>query len=366
VFGVSGEPTSGPPPAGVEVWQRSSDATLSDPPATASAALRWVRDGGHPYDRYLTDSTMADLEALLEGFRPDAAVVETLSLYRYVEVLKQRGLPVALDAHDVETPLHQGMVELRARAGGVPPLVASVARRHESVERAAFETADQVWACSHRDAKLIRRLFRGSAPVEVVPNTIDVDGYVQSSATSARKPHSVVFSGSFGYPPNAQAALWLGREVLPQLASRFSDAQLALVGRAPTREMLALAGEDPRITIAGDVPDVRPHLAEASVMAVPLFVGSGTRFKVLEGFASRLPVVSTAKGMEGLDVRAGQHYLAGETADSFASAVVALWSDSAVAEGLAERALACVRERYSWPVSARRIQAALARLGGAG
>ena len=363
VFGVSSEPASGPPPAGVEVWRCSTDTSISDPPATAAAALRWLRDGGHPYDRFLTDAIAGELEALVEDFRPGVAVIETLALYRYLGFFKQRGLPVALDAHDVETPLQRGMLESGVRAGSVPsPVATRLMAQIEAVERAAFDTADQVWACSHRDARLIRGLFSGCAPVEVVPNTVDVDGYSRASAAVAGNPRSVLFSGAFGYPPNAEAALWLAREMLPQLADRFPDAQLALVGTTPTATMLAMADGDRGITVTGAIPDIRPHLAAASVMAVPIFAGSGTRFKVLEAFASHLPVVSTAKGVEGLDVRADQHYLAGETPEAFASAIGALWADPTVARELVERAVALVSERYSWPVSARRINSALTRL----
>jgi glycosyltransferase involved in cell wall biosynthesis len=364
VFGVRSEPAPAPPDLGIEVWRCSGDASLSDLPARGAATLRWLRDGvGHPYDRYLTDSTAVELEALVEEFRPDAAVVETLTLHRYVEFLKRRGLPVALDAHDVETAVQRSIVESLGGAGGVPSLVASrLAKALELVERAAFRTAHQIWACSHCDAGLVRSLFPGSAPVEIIPNTIAVERYAESSASAARNRHSIVFPGSFAYPPNAQAALWLARDMLPRVLRRFPDALLELVGTTPTAEMLAAASENARITVTGAVPDVRPHLAGASVMAAPIFVGGGTRLKVLEAFASRLPVVSTAKGVEGLDVRAGQHYLAAETAEAFVSAVGALWSHPAVARGLTERALALVRESYSWSISARRIQDALARL----
>ena len=71
------------------------------------------------------------------------------------------------------------------------------------------------------------------------------------------------------------------------------------------------------MTVTGTVPDVRPYFAAASVMPVPLSAGGGTRLKVLEAFASGVPVVSTAKGVEGLGLVAEQHYLQAEDPDEF-------------------------------------------------
>ena len=47
--------------------------------------------------------------------------------------------------------------------------------------------------------------------------------------------------------------------------------------RQAVKQLLALAG--PRIEFTGFVPDLRPHLAEAAAVIVPLRLGGGTRLK---------------------------------------------------------------------------------------
>ena len=76
-----------------------------------------------------------------------------------------------------------------------------------------------------------------------------------------------------------------------------------------------------RVVVTGSVADVRPYLAEAGAVPMPLFDGSGTRLKALEAFATGVPVVSTAKGLEGLSVTAGQHYLRAEDPGEFVDAL---------------------------------------------
>jgi glycosyltransferase involved in cell wall biosynthesis len=57
---------------------------------------------------------------------------------------------------------------------------------------------------------------------------------------------------------------------------------------------------------------------------VPIFQGSGTRLKAIEAAALGRPVISTELGVEGLPLRAGEHYLAAEDADGFAGACARL------------------------------------------
>ena len=63
------------------------------------------------------------------------------------------------------------------------------------------------------------------------------------------------------------------------------------------------------------------------MIAVPLRMGGGTRLKIVEAMVSRLPVVSTSVGAQGLEVRHGQHVLLGDAPDAFAQRSVQLLED---------------------------------------
>jgi glycosyltransferase involved in cell wall biosynthesis len=167
----------------------------------------------------------------------------------------------------------------------------------------------------------------------------------------------------FGYSPNAKAADFLIEEVFPRLAAANEDCQLLLVGGMPTLKMLDGAKNEGRILVTGAVTDVRPYIAAASAMVVPLLEGSGTRFKILEAFAAKVPVISTAKGAQGLQVKDGHHLLIAETAGEFIAAVKELWTDERLVKKLTEGALQLVKEHYSWRVASRSIEKAIHELG---
>jgi glycosyltransferase involved in cell wall biosynthesis len=153
------------------------------------------------------------------------------------------------------------------------------------------------------------------------------------------------------WPPNAAAARFLATHVLPRVQATSPDAALTIVGRDPGSEVRALSGIR-NVTITGSVPDIIPYVREASVLAVPLDAGGGTRLKILEAFAAGLPVVSTPIGCEGIDCRHDQELLVAER-PAFADTIALLLADPPRGEPLALRARALARAKYDWPVVSR-------------
>jgi glycosyltransferase involved in cell wall biosynthesis len=96
---------------------------------------------------------------------------------------------------------------------------------------------------------------------------------------------------------------------------------------------------------------------------VPLRWESGTRFKILEAFACRTPVVSTTLGAEGLAVEHQRHLLLAEDAQSFADAILALLDHRDLGQRLAVPAYDLVRREYDLSSAQRQIAAVLERLG---
>jgi glycosyltransferase involved in cell wall biosynthesis len=101
---------------------------------------------------------------------------------------------------------------------------------------------------------------------------------------------------------------------------------------------------------------MEPELARADLAVVPLRSGSGTRLKILESFAHRLPVVSTTLGAEGLDVEDGVHLLVADDAGGFAAACERLLTDDDLRVRIADAAEQHFLDHFDWPVVAERIR----------
>jgi glycosyltransferase involved in cell wall biosynthesis len=213
--------------------------------------------------------------------------------------------------------------------------------------------------CSDLDAS--RADGKGFAAVRVVPNGYPSPASPVGRVAIGARP-TVVFAATLRYPPNADGARWLVEEVAPRLRARVPDCRVRLVGRyQPAQQALH---DPPRVELVGPVDDIVPELAQADVVAVPVRYGSGTRLKVLEAFAHRIPVVSTTLGDEGLDVSDGADVLLADDPGAFAGACERLLGDAGLRHRLVERAEAHFRERFSAELVEQQVAAVAGEVAG--
>src|SRR5262245_45933421 len=78
----------------------------------------------------------------------------------------------------------------------------------------------------------------------------------------------------------------------------------------------------PAVHVTGGVPDIRPYIAEATVLVVPLRFGSGARQKILEAFGMNKCVVSTTVGAEGLEYEPDVNILIADGTNQLAATVI--------------------------------------------
>ena len=153
----------------------------------------------------------------------------------------------------------------------------------------------------------------------------------------------IVFTGQMDYRPNIDAVTWFARDILPLVRQR-RPARFAIVGRAPTAAVQALASD--HVTVTGAVDDVRGWLAAADVCVAPLKLARGIQNKVLEAMAMARPVVASAAAAEGID-HADTIQVAA-TAQDFANRINDLLDAPEAAAMLGQSARAQVIRRYGW------------------
>jgi glycosyltransferase involved in cell wall biosynthesis len=70
------------------------------------------------------------------------------------------------------------------------------------------------------------------------------------------------------------------------------------------------------------VDDCNVYYETVLAAIVPILNGGGTKLKVLEAFANHCPVISTSKGIEGLNVTKENEVLIANTANDFKEAIL--------------------------------------------
>jgi glycosyltransferase involved in cell wall biosynthesis len=289
------------------------------------------------------------LQAWLTDGHYDAIQVEGIELARYCLTLAVRGSKLIFDDHNAEYLLQARIAQTeRAARGWTPGAIYSTiqAQKLRRFERRIARRADRVVAVSDADAAALRELDPALA-IQVVPNGIDTTLYDRANVRPIDlPPHALVFTGTMDFRPNVDAALWFAREVLPLIKRDVPDAHFVIVGQRPHARLTELRS-DASIVITGGVDDTRPYVTGASVYVIPLRMGGGTRFKLLEALALQSPCVSTTLGAEGFEVVSGQELLLADDAAAFAQATVDLIRrpEQGRALGATGRSFA---EKYDW------------------
>jgi glycosyltransferase involved in cell wall biosynthesis len=295
------------------------------------------------------------LDGLLRARRFDIVNLEFTSLGHYEFRQAPHGeQPPALvvDSHNIDYDLARQYAAVGN--GSARRLYAAVNwRKLRREELGTYRDADGVYLCSATDERRLLDQAPGLRTM-VIPNAADVDFYQPRSTDPVPDGRTVVFFGLLSYAPNVDAVTYFVREIWPRIAAAHPEAHCKVIGGQPPPALLALAG--PRIEFTGFVEDLRPHLAAAAAVVVPLRLGGGTRLKIVEAMAMGKAVVSTTLGAEGIEAVPDRDLLIQDNPDSFADAVIRVLADPDLGARLGQSARRLAVERYSWSGAARALE----------
>ena len=189
----------------------------------------------------------------------------------------------------------------------------------------------------------------------VVDNGVDID-YFATADRSVADPKRILFLGSLDWHPNLDSIDILLGDIMPKVVAAEPGARLSIVGRNPPPALVKRVEADPNAELHANVPDVRPYLAGAGMLAVPLRIGGGSRLKILEAAAAGLPVVSTRIGAEGLVFTAGRDLVVVEDEGRMAAAIVESIRHPERAAAMARSGRAVIESHYGWRRLADRLE----------
>lgn len=239
-----------------------------------------------------------------------------------------------------------------ARAGSFPGRLVyeREARKMLALEKGTAARADVSLFVSEAEASLFRTEARlPHADIRAMSNGIDLSFYDPAAGLApieAPPPPLIVFTGQMDYRPNVEAVRAFAREVMP-LIRKTCDARFAIVGRRPDPSVQALHGHD-GVIVTGEVPDVRPWLAAASIVVAPLRITRGIQNKVLEAMAMARPVIASPGAFEGIDAVPGRDLLVAGSAEAQAEATISLLAAPERAAAMGKAARQRMVDHYSW------------------
>ncbi len=269
---------------------------------------------------------------------------------------------VIVDSHEVAYDLARQF----ARGGRSLPRRLHAGANWRKLRREELRTyrdADGVYLCSAADE---RRLLDQVPEIRtaVIPNAADVEYYQPRATDPLPDGRTVVYFGLLSTVPNVDGVVHFVRDIWPRIAEAHPQARCKIIGGRPPPSLLALAG--PRVELTGFVSDLRPHLAAAAAVVVPLRLGGGTRLKIVEAMAMGKAIVSTTLGAEGIEAVPGRDILIEDEPAAFADVVNRLLAEPSLAARIGHSARLLAVERYAWSGAAKALEGFYRRILEAG
>lgn len=210
-------------------------------------------------------------------------------------------------------------------------------------EKNYYSSIDYFSVVSEDDKRLVEKEF-ALDNVCVIPNGVAIAPY--DEIPNAPIQDRLVYCGSMDAFINQDAVAYFIKEIFPLILKQKPNASFTVIGRDPPESLLKLANA--KIQFTGRVKDIRVPLKEGMLEVVPLRIAGGSRLKILEAFAAKIPVLSTTIGAEGLECQDGQEIALADTPAQFAQECVALLDSPQRRSSLFEAGRKLVDEKYDW------------------
>jgi sugar transferase (PEP-CTERM/EpsH1 system associated) len=264
------------------------------------------------------------------------------------------GIPVVFDSVDSISLLFD-----RVSQSG-PTLKSRMLAKFESgrnhrYEGRLLERYPRVLVTSPHDQDALVKLStipQAQKRVVVLPNGVDLDYFTPMNLP--RDPATLIFSGKMSYHANVAAAETLIGQIMPRIWQHMPQVKLLIVGKDPPDHLLSQAS-DPRVTVTGFVPDIRPYLAQATVSVLPMRYSVGIQNKALEAMAMLTPVISTPQSVSALQTQIGRDVIVAQTPAAMAEQAVTLLNNAQLRESIGRAGRNYVETYHDWEKVAARL-----------
>lgn len=285
---------------------------------------------------------------------PDAVLVFSGVMGRFVKGLLPDHVPVVFDAEDVDSEKWRSYAHSKRW-----PL--SWLYRREADKLLAYER--EMAASTHvsifvsaQEAALFKQLAPESAD-KVHFRTQGVDSAYFDPQLVFQNPYQsdqkvLVFTGAMDYWPNIEAVKWFCDHVLGAVREREPTFLFCIVGMKPTDEV-QLLDKLPGVRVTGGVPDVRPYLSHALAACLPLQLARGIQNKALEAMSMTLPVLATQDALVGIVEYPGVLSFVADDAKKMTEAALELLSSPRQSDNAGRD---CVLKHYNWDTNLKRME----------
>ncbi len=222
--------------------------------------------------------------------------------------------------------------EQRVKTGKPLDLLNDVALR----EISAILRCDLTLMISQIEVNLLKTLFSiPDALLFYLPFLTHPED-IQFGLPRNQRKHLITMGG-LKHEPNRDAVRWLKSELWPLIKQSLpKEIELHVVGAYADHAMNQLNNPKERFFIKGRVDDALATYSQYRVNLAPLRFGAGQKGKVLEGWLTNTPTISTPIGIESMAEESQLGFTPTENAKAFAKMAAQAYLDDRFAEQLTQ------------------------------
>jgi glycosyltransferase involved in cell wall biosynthesis len=307
-----------------------------------------------PYSvsKYWSREMEAAIEKLISANSFDVVHFEQIHMAHYRKFCNRH--PCLVDQQNVEHRILERCANME-KSLFKRRLFLAQARKMKAFEATQVAGFSACSAVSDEDGRVLMNLVRNKRPVYTLPNGVDTEFFRSRAHHICESPEedALVFTGSMDWLPNADAASYFCKDILPLIWAVKPNVRFYIVGKGPSGRSNEFA--DVRIIQTGRVDDVRAFTARSKVVVVPLRIGGGTRVKILEAMSMERAIVSTSTGAEGIEYTVDTDIILADRPEVFARKVVLLLDDNEKRRALGMAGRKLVLEKYDWNIVGQKL-----------
>lgn len=134
--------------------------------------------------------------------------------------------------------------------------------------------------------------------------------------------------GGFKHPPNRDAVLWFKQSIWPLIRRRLPGVECHIYGAYPDHQVQQWHAPKDRFLIKGRCDDALSTLKGYRLNLAPLRFGAGQKGKIIDGWLTGTPTITTPIGAEAMAPLDAWGYAISDQPDAYAEAVVRLYQSA--------------------------------------
>jgi len=224
------------------------------------------------------------------------------------------------------------------------------------IENSSCKLIDHILTVSENDKRILCNKYHiEPSKVTVIPTGTVIPNLSKLSKSKWKEKFGedkvvIIFHGTFHYLPNKEAIYLIKNFIAPKINERYNNVLFVIAGYGVPKFSKG------NVIGVGFVDNLYELIYASDIAICPILRGGGTRTKILDYLSVGIPIVTTRKGIEGIDAKNGREAVIVDNVDEkFIDAIAYLIENENERKKLSKNARKLAEKKYDWDKIGKRL-----------